>query len=53
MGSTMGDADPDVILTPNDIMSFIDPVSRPSWLDPIGILWIVNLIDYEDRRGFI
>lgn len=38
-----GDADPDLILTPNDIMSFIDPPFQDhhGWT-LIGILWIVR-----------
>ena len=48
MGSTMGDADPDLILTPNDIMSFIDPRFKTIMAGPYR-----DLIDYEARRDLI
>ena len=48
IGSTIGDADPDLILTPNDIMSFIDPRFKTIMAGPYR-----NLMDCEDRRGFI
>lgn len=47
-GLNDGDADPDLILTPNDIMSFIDPRFKTIMAGPYR-----SLMDYEARRGLI